>query len=225
MISTVYENPQAPIDTRQRILDHARLRFNAAGIDNVGVRDIARELSLSPGNVSYHFPKKEDLVGALLDELRQRNDARPTGSGRVETVGALVGAIRGALETQLEYRCLTESIVHVVKTWPALAEHYAQVERRRRQALERAVRGLVEAGQLFGPINEDAIARLVGTWTLITRFWLSEAGVSFAGVPDEALVGHYVALVAGSLHPLAVHPDELSADLAGVLTARSLGRA
>lgn len=39
-----------------------------------GVRDIARSLDISPGNLSYHFPRKEDLLIALLGQYGTEND-------------------------------------------------------------------------------------------------------------------------------------------------------
>ncbi len=38
--------------TRQAILDRSRELFNEHGLESVGVRDLARDLGLSPGNVS-----------------------------------------------------------------------------------------------------------------------------------------------------------------------------
>src|SRR3954463_2549054 len=58
--------------TRQRILDTSRVLFNAQGVHRVGVRDVARALGMSPGNLAYHFPTKDDLVAALLLELHEQ---------------------------------------------------------------------------------------------------------------------------------------------------------
>lgn len=207
-------------ETRQRILDRARVLFNARGIDNVGVRDLARDLEMSPGNLSYWFTRKEDLVRALLVELRERNDARPSPS-RVETVPALLEAFRTALLAQLDYRCLTESIVHVARTWPELGEVYRETELRRRAELAATVRGLAARGALVGLAEDADLDRLVGTWSLVARFWLSERGISHPGLRDEAAVAHYLALVAHSLLPYlpADGRGELAELLAGARPA------
>jgi AcrR family transcriptional regulator len=62
-------------DTRQRILDTARGLFNESGLSRVGVREIARALEMSPGNLAYHFPTKDELVAALVKELHARVNA------------------------------------------------------------------------------------------------------------------------------------------------------
>ena len=47
------------MNTKDKILEKSLELFNNQGVHNVGVRDIARALEISPGNMSYHFPKKE----------------------------------------------------------------------------------------------------------------------------------------------------------------------
>ncbi|MGE3076437.1 MAG: TetR/AcrR family transcriptional regulator [Dehalococcoidia bacterium] len=55
-------------DTRNRILQVARTLFAENGYSGTSVRLIARELGLSDPAVYYHFPSKQHLYEALLDE-------------------------------------------------------------------------------------------------------------------------------------------------------------
>jgi AcrR family transcriptional regulator len=55
-------------DTRQEILDTAKVLFNERGYNNVTLRDIAGAMSISKGNLTYHFKKKEEIIEALLTE-------------------------------------------------------------------------------------------------------------------------------------------------------------
>jgi AcrR family transcriptional regulator len=209
--------------TRALVLERARELFNARGIDNVGVRDLARELGLSPGNLSYWFPRKEDLVRALLDELAERNARRHSPSGPPDLDGLLLG-FEAALRSQLDYRCLTESIVHVTRTWPELAERYRLVEHTRRAQLTDALRRLASEGVLRDLCAADDQARVVGTWSLIARFWMSEARLSYAEHDDDTIVRHYVALAAHALRPYAPDDAAVARRLVGVLPS-SLGPA
>src|SRR6186997_2413830 len=63
-------------ETARRILDHARQAFNERGVAAVGIREIARDLGLSPGNVSYHFATKDALLAALVLEAHAQNNAQ-----------------------------------------------------------------------------------------------------------------------------------------------------
>ena len=53
--------------TREAILDAAERLFSAHGVDGVAVRDIARELGLTPSSLYNHFPGKQALYEAVLE--------------------------------------------------------------------------------------------------------------------------------------------------------------
>lgn len=55
--------------TKQRIIDEAIRCFNQKGYGNTSLQDIARELSISRGNLAYHFPQKDDLLQTIFRQL------------------------------------------------------------------------------------------------------------------------------------------------------------
>ena len=57
----------APLPTREVILDAAERLFSAHGVDGVAVRDLARELGLTPSSLYNHFPGKQALYEAVLE--------------------------------------------------------------------------------------------------------------------------------------------------------------
>ena len=52
--------------TKQKILDTARTLFNEMGYNTVSLRDIAKTVGISEGNLTYYFQKKENLMEELL---------------------------------------------------------------------------------------------------------------------------------------------------------------
>lgn len=59
---------------KENIMDTARELFNEKGFHDTCMRDIASELHISVGNLTYHFKKKEDLIEAIA--LRDHQDYR-----------------------------------------------------------------------------------------------------------------------------------------------------
>lgn len=57
----------AALPTREAILDAAERLFSAHGVDGVAVRDLARELGLTPSSLYNHFPGKQALYEAVLE--------------------------------------------------------------------------------------------------------------------------------------------------------------
>ena len=57
---------KAPRRTAERILGATLELFNRFGEPNVSTTLISSELNISPGNLYYHFPAKDELVNALF---------------------------------------------------------------------------------------------------------------------------------------------------------------
>lgn len=58
--------------TRDRILDVALELFSAHGYEGTSIRDIAEQMEMTKAAVFYHFPAKEDLLGAILGPAMAR---------------------------------------------------------------------------------------------------------------------------------------------------------
>ena len=65
---------KAPRQTAERIVASALGLFNRFGEPNVAATMVAADLGISPGNLYYHYPGKEDIVnhlfGQYLDDLQ-----------------------------------------------------------------------------------------------------------------------------------------------------------
>ena len=56
---------EAGVSTRQIILDKANQLINQVGMTDFRIDTLAAALGLSPGNITYHFPRKEDIGNAI----------------------------------------------------------------------------------------------------------------------------------------------------------------
>ncbi|MDE6483639.1 MAG: TetR/AcrR family transcriptional regulator [Rikenellaceae bacterium] len=56
---------EAGVSTRQIILDKASQLINESGMSEFRIDALAASLGLSPGNITYHFPRKEDIGNAI----------------------------------------------------------------------------------------------------------------------------------------------------------------
>ena len=81
--------PKKPRRTAERILDVTLELFNRFGEPNVSTTLISAELGISPGNLYYHYPAKDELINTLfnryelaLNELLGAADAWSGSSAR-----------------------------------------------------------------------------------------------------------------------------------------------
>lgn len=57
------------MQTKQRIIDAAIRRFDAEGIANVRLQQIADDTGISVGNLAYHYKNKEAIISAVYETL------------------------------------------------------------------------------------------------------------------------------------------------------------
>jgi AcrR family transcriptional regulator len=183
--------------TARRILDHAREAFNQRGVAAVGIREIARDLGLSPGNVSYHFPTKEALIAALAEESHAANDAvvqAPAGPLDFERVA---GLFRTIMRRDLENRWFMADYVGLLRALPALRPLHDAMQRGRERRVDAIVRRLIEAGMLDAERARRASSRLRQQILTQVFFWLPAAILAAPDQdPAERLDGHAAAALA-----------------------------
>lgn len=57
------------VDKKLEIYKSAKILFEQYGYSEVSLRDIAKHAGTSIGNLTYHFPKKEDLMLKIQEDL------------------------------------------------------------------------------------------------------------------------------------------------------------
>ncbi len=209
-------------ETRQIVIDRAHELFNEHGLHAVGVRDLARDLGLSPGNVSYYFARKENLIEALMEEFRTKNRENMRQLQEATSLIDLLTMYRHVFLTQYEYRFLARAIIDIIEEYPRVAENYAATDRERTRDLTQSFQRMV--GQDLSPDTDAGmISAIVATCTLTARFWLSEAKLSFNEVDPTTVVDHYLALIAHALRPAATPQarEQLQPFLEGIIPATS----
>ena len=92
--------------TRERILDAAMNIFSAKGFHDTKLDEIVAEGGISKGSIYFHFPNKEKLFIALVDQFadvieRRAKEAIESEAESIRRVQAALGAV---LETFGKYR-------------------------------------------------------------------------------------------------------------------------
>ena len=185
--------------TRQQILDAARRLYNQHGLNQVGVREVARAVGISAGNLSYHFPTRDDLVEALLMELHDLNKrtvfaALPDDFSLVTLYRTAVGALRN----MLPYRFVLLSYVDAVRASPKLQAIEAGFAKRRRARHDRML-GLLIANHYLEPRTGKRSDVLYEQGMMISSGWLRAA--SLRDWSDARAVLHFAKLGCALLEP------------------------
>ncbi len=185
--------------TVDKILETALRLFNEEGYIQVGVREISRELDISPGNLSYHFPKKEDILFRLLQDFSQANNQFYEGyfSGPA-TNEHLLGLMKNIFHSQFKYRGVyigNQFVQQELQNQDRF--NYQAVAGRREEIFRKIFEGLSHAGQL--KLDDSDIGFLVSYISLFGRFWISEALLFDRHRGERETIGHYLNLLARQL--------------------------
>lgn len=111
-------------ETRQALLDAATRVVRDGGAAGLTLEAVARSAGVSKGGLLYHFPTKEALIAAMIDDLQTRFEAevaaalaRDTEPGPGRWLRAFVRATFGIAPQELD---LTASLLAAAGTNPAL---------------------------------------------------------------------------------------------------------
>ena len=95
------------LTTRERILEVSLGLFNEKGYAATSLADIAKEVGIAKGNLTYHFANKVDLADELMRRARaQASDRRNGGSRDLAFVDAYVETIWFGLSDWWNFRFL-----------------------------------------------------------------------------------------------------------------------
>ena len=93
-------SPRDPESTRERILDAALNIFSRKGYHDTRLDEIVEESHTSKGSIYFHFPNKERLFLALVDQFADLLERRVKEAIEPEEKG--IARVRLALATTLD---------------------------------------------------------------------------------------------------------------------------
>lgn len=187
------------VNTEEVILAKALKMFNNKGIEYVGMRELAAALGIRVSNITYYFPKKDDLVNRLSLELNKQN-SQIVVSNKDLTIETFLEMFRLVFRNHLKYRCLLLSFVHLIEQNKKMSVRYKKTQSDRNATLRLNLKILVKSRYLKVN-NEGEIEFLVSAIALIVRFWISEAAVSLSHLKPEEQIYHYVSMIGRLLLP------------------------
>ncbi len=172
-------------ETKFRILDTALKLFNERGVANVTTNHIAEALSMSPGNLYYHFRNKAEIVHGLFSRIMlawTENYALPSGkSPSFKTMDAMAA---GNFEIQWQYRFFFRDLTLLLAADPELATAYRSNRETGMANTIALLRHFIASG-LMHPADKRTLDEISQLLWLVGDLWLvfREAG---GGEPPKA---------------------------------------
>ncbi len=149
---------------KDEILEAARQLFNQRGYDAVSMRDIAGALGISVGNLTYHYPKKTDIVLALMTQTRHPEMQ----DQNVCSLADLDRFIRQLLRSVIDHFFYFQNVGHFMSE-PALKQSELTNSDIVRENFLHELGRLIELGY-FTPDFTPALARTLGNFIMLSHY-------------------------------------------------------
>lgn len=159
--------------TKTRILDAALTLFNERGTDTVTTNHIAEALSMSPGNLYYHYRNKAEIVRELFVRIQGEwatNYAVPPAT--MPSVPMMEAMVVGNFQIQERYRFFFRDLTLLLSADPALAAAYRANREQGLQNTKFLISLFVDAGVLKPVGDEEALDDIAQVLWLVGDFWL-----------------------------------------------------
>ncbi|MFZ1743299.1 MAG: TetR/AcrR family transcriptional regulator [Pontixanthobacter sp.] len=175
--------------TRDRIIQQARMLFNADGYGQVTTAGLAAACGIAEGNLWYHFKTKRDLLDAIGQNFAAEVEVRlAMVPDPADPLGSYCDLLGGMMHELREYRFLYRDQPSYGEHAEPIASHIGEWLERTHECLALHLAALVRAGLLDWP--EDRLRELAINATVILRFGLeyrSELGEKEGGVRKTLL--------------------------------------
>jgi AcrR family transcriptional regulator len=195
---------KAPRRTAERILETTLELFNRFGEPNVSTTAISAELRISPGNLYYHYPAKDELVTALYARYEVEMSELLDAAASVRDVDDAWALLHSVLERIWHYRFLYRDLNDLLSRNRHVETHFGPLLARKSRAVRTMLGGMVRSGTLRIPAGD--LPTVAEHCMMAVTYWLSFEYVRdprHALEPDnaQAALQRGVQQVLGLLHP------------------------
>ncbi|MGI9135025.1 MAG: TetR/AcrR family transcriptional regulator [Rhodoferax sp.] len=190
---------KAPRRTAERILEVTLELFNRFGEPNVSTTLISAELGISPGNLYYHYPAKDELINSLFDRYEKSLNELLNASDGVRDVEDAWFFMHTLFELIWQYRFLYRDLNDLLSKNRRLETHFQWVLKNKTSSVRTMLDSLSRAGAVR--IDARELESTATSMVVLLTYWLS---FEYVKDPRNALepASAQAALMRGAHHVL-----------------------
>ena len=190
-----------PRRTAERILEVTLDLFNRFGEPNVSTTLISAELNISPGNLYYHYPAKDELINSLFDRYEKSLNELLQAADNVRNVEDAWLFFHMLFELIWGHRFLYRDLNDLLSKNRRLETHFQFVLKNKSAAVQSVLSGMARGNaiQIDGREAEPVATAMV----VVLTYWLS---YEYVREPRKALEPESagVSMVRGAFHVLSL---------------------
>ncbi|GAB5527885.1 MAG: TetR/AcrR family transcriptional regulator [Roseivirga sp.] len=158
-------------NTRSEIIRNAVSLFNQRGFFKVTVKEIADEMGISPGNLTYHFKKKEHLLAAIQEEILGGSQGIIVPEGQEIRLRHFRDLFARFYEIQSRYCFYFSEIIYLLEVYPEITGEYKETTATRLVDARKLVDYYVATGRLVTEQGDVDYDYLIHNLWMVNTFW------------------------------------------------------
>ena len=162
---------KAPRRTAERILEVTLELFNRFGEPNVSTTLISAELGISPGNLYYHYPAKDELINSLFDRYEKALNELLNASDSVRDVEDAWFFMHTLFELIWQYRFLYRDLNDLLSKNRRLETHFQWVLKNKTRSVRAMLDSMSRAGAM--QIDSREMEPTATSMVVVLTYWLS----------------------------------------------------
>ena len=159
-----------PRRTAERILEVTLELFNRFGEPNVSTTAISAELNISPGNLYYHYPAKDELINALVDRYERALNELLGAAEQVRNVEDAWLFVHMLFELIWNYRFLYRDLNDLLSKNRRLETHFQSALHDKARALQSMLDGLARGQAMTAGPETGTVSHAM---VVVLTYWLS----------------------------------------------------
>ena len=190
-----------PRRTAERILEVTLDLFNRFGEPNVSTTLISAELGISPGNLYYHYPAKDELINRLFDRFENALNELLRAADGVRNVEDAWLFFHMLFELIWDHRFLYRDLNDLLSNNRRLETHFQFVLKNKAKAVQSVLDGLGRGNAVR--IDGRDVEPVATAMVVLLTYWLS---FEYVRDPRKALEPESAgaALSRGAYHVLSL---------------------
>ena len=190
---------KAPRRTAERILEVTLELFNRFGEPNVSTTLISAEMGISPGNLYYHYPAKDELINSLFDRYERALNEILNASDNVRDVEDAWFFMHTLFELIWQYRFLYRDLNDLLSKNRRPETHFQFVLKNKTRSIKAMLDSMSRAGAVR--LDSREMEPTATSMVVVLTYWLS---FEYVRDPRNALepASAQAALMRGAHHVL-----------------------
>src|SRR3979409_594543 len=164
------QTKRQPRRTAERILEVTLELFNRFGEPNVSTTLISAELNISPGNLYYHYPAKDELINSLFDRYERSLNELLHAADNVRNVEDAWLFFHMLFELIWQYRFLYRDLNDLLSKNRRLDTHFQFVLKKKSDAVQSGLGGMARGNATqIDPRQAEPVATAM---VVVLTYWL-----------------------------------------------------